>query len=264
MRKMSFAVCLAVLTLSTLALADEWNKSYDLTGKPDLRVAAGDANVHIDTWDQNKIDVHVSTHGWHIGGGGLEVLEHQEGNAVTIELRYPHHNHVSFSIDTRRTELEIRMPRSANANVRTEDGSIVAGKLEGDLEFSTSDGRLTLEDLDGSLRAHTSDGTVRVSGRFDAVDLRTDDGRVEFEARQGSQLKQPWEVRSSDGSVQVRVPGDLAADIDLHTGDGHIVTNIPIVVDGKYDSQALHGKINGGGNRLTIRTSDGSITLDKV
>jgi DUF4097 and DUF4098 domain-containing protein YvlB len=264
MRKMSFAVCLAVLTLSTLALADEWNKSYDLTGKPDLKVAAWDANVHIDTWDQNKIDVHVTTRGWHIGsGGGLEILERQEGNAVTVELRYPHH-HVSVGIDTRHTEIEIRMPRSAKANIRTEDGSIVAGKLEGDLEFSTSDGRLTLEDLDGSLRAHTSDGTVRVSGRFDAVDLRTDDGRVEFEARPGSQLKQAWDVRTSDGSVEVRVPGDLAADVDLHTGDGHIVTNIPIVVDGKFDSRGVHGKINGGGNRLTIHTSDGSITLDKV
>jgi DUF4097 and DUF4098 domain-containing protein YvlB len=254
----------AVIVLAAFAHADDWSKTYNLTGKPDLRVEAVDATVRIESWDRNNIEAHVTTRGWHIGNGDLEIVEHQQGEAVTIQLREPHHNHFSFSVDARHTELEIRMPRNARVDVHTSDGSVSAKGLAGDLNFVTGDGRLVLEDNDGNLHAHTSDGSIRVSGRFDVVDLKTSDGRVAFEARPGSHMQEPWHIHTSDGSIDLRIPADLAADIDLHTSDGHIITNIPIVVEGSFDKENLHGKINGGGNSLSVSTSDGSITLDKL
>ena len=170
---------------------------------------------------------------------------------------------MSVGIDTRLTDLAIHMPRSAKVNVHSGDGAVSAKGLEGELDFTTGDGRLEIEDVDGSLRAHTSDGSVRVSGRFDVLELRTSDGRVEVEARPGSQLREVWDVRSSDGSVTMRLPGDLAADVTLHTGDGSITTNIPIAVAGSFGHHDVHGKMNGGGKLLTVHTSDGSVTLDK-
>ncbi|HKM85261.1 MAG TPA: DUF4097 family beta strand repeat-containing protein [Terriglobales bacterium] len=258
-----FVAVLAFTTFTAVALADDWSKTYNLTGKPELRVEAHDANVHIEAWDQDKIEARVTTHGWHIGSGGLEIVEHQQGNAVDIELQEPHHTHFSIGIDARRIELEIHMPRHARVNVRSSDGAVLAKGLEGELDFATGDGRLEIEDVDGSLRAHTSDGSVRVSGRFDVLELRTSDGRVEVEARPGSQLREAWEVRSSDGSVTIKLPGDLAADVTLHTSDGSITTNIPITVEGSFGRHDVHGKMNGGGKLLTVHTSDGSVTLDK-
>jgi DUF4097 and DUF4098 domain-containing protein YvlB len=263
MRKICLPLFVVVLACTTFVHADDWSKTYDLTGKPELRVGAHDASVRIEAWDQNKIEARVTTHGWHIGNGGLEVIESQQGNIVAIELKEPHHTHFSIGIETRQTELEIRMPRSAKINVHTADGAVVAKGLEGDLDFTTGDGSLEIEDVDGSLHAHTSDGSVRVSGRFDVLGLRTSDGRVQVEARPGSQLREAWDVRSSDGSVELRVPGDLAADIELHTSDGSITTNIPIVVEGSFGRHDIHGKMNGGGNLLTVHTSDGSVMLDK-
>jgi DUF4097 and DUF4098 domain-containing protein YvlB len=253
----------AVLVFTAFAQAEEWSKDYDLTGKPELRIDAHDARVRVETWDQNKIEAHVTTRGWHIGVGGVEIVEHQQGNAVDIELRQAHRNHFSIGIDDRRTELEIHMPRSAKVNVHSSDGSVSAKDLQGDLDFTTGDGRLDIENVDGSLRAHTSDGSVHVSGRFDVLDLRTSDGRVEVEVRPGSRLIEAWDVRSSDGSVSLKLPGDLAADVALHTSDGSITTNIPLVVEGSFGRHDVHGKMNGGGNRLTVHTSDGSVTLDK-
>ncbi len=262
MRHLTFAALL-LFVFASFALADDWTKTYDLTGKPELRVEARDANLRIEPWDQNKIEVHVTTRGWKIGSGGLEIVEHQQGNSVEIELRDRHHIHISFGIDAQHTDVAIHMPRSAKVNAHSEDGNVTARGLEGEFDFSTSDGRLELEDLDGSLHAHTSDGSVRVSGRFDVLDLRTSDGHVDVTAHPGSQLREAWEIRTSDGGVRVAIPGDLAADIELHTTDGHITTNIPITVEGNFGSHDLHGKMNGGGNRLTIHTSDGSVTLDK-
>ena len=258
-----FAAVLFLTAFTGFAHADDWSKTYDLTGKPDLRVQAHDANIRVEIWDQNKIEARVTTRGLHIGSGGLAIVEHQQGNAVEIELRQPHRVHFSIGIETRRTELEIHMPRSAKVILQSGDGDVSAKGLEGELDFTTGDGRLDLKDVDGSLRLHTSDGSARVSGRFDVLELRTSDGRVEVEARPGSLLREAWDVRSSDGSVMLRVPGDLAADVELRTSDGSITTNIPIVVEGNFGRHQLRGKMNGGGNRLSVRTSDGSVTLDK-
>jgi len=262
MRKLTFISFFAVLAFTAMAWADEWTKTYDLTGRPELRVEARDASVRIEPWDQNKIEVRVTTLGWKIGNEGVEVIGHQQGNMVEIQLRQ-HYAHTWFGIGIRRTEMEIRMPHSAKVNVHTGDGSIVARGLEGELDFSSGDGRLDLSDLEGILRAHTSDGSIRASGRFDVLELRTEDGHIELEARPGSQLREAWEVRTSDGGVNLRIPGDLAADVQLHTGDGHITTNIPITVEGSYSGHDIRGKINGGGNHLIVHTGDGSITLDK-
>jgi DUF4097 and DUF4098 domain-containing protein YvlB len=264
-RKYTLTLLLAVLALTLVAHADDWSKTYDLTGQPELRVRASDAHVRIEPWDQNKIEAHVTTRGWHIGTGtgGVEIVEHQQGNVVEIEIRQHSMVHFSIGIDTRRTDLEIHMPRSAKVDVDTHDGSIEARGLQGDLAFSSGDGRLEVSDVDGVLRAHTHDGSIRASGRFDAVDLRTGDGHVELEVRQGSQLRHDWEVRTSDGSVRVSLPGDLAANVSLHTGDGRITTDFPITVQGSYDKSDLRGTINGGGKELIVHTGDGSITPQK-
>ena len=139
----AFVALLALAAFTASARADDWSKTYDLTAKPELRVEARDASVHIEAWDQNKIEARVTTRGWHLGTGGVEIVEHQQGNTVDIELRQPH-THFSIGIDNRRIELEIRMPRNAKVNIHTGDGNVSAKGLKGELDFTTGDGRLEL------------------------------------------------------------------------------------------------------------------------
>ena len=82
----------AVLTTKT-AYADEWSKSYNLSGKPDLRIETSDANIRVTTWDQNTIEAKVITSRYKIGEGGIRVDEHQTGDSV--EIRSAHHPHVT-------------------------------------------------------------------------------------------------------------------------------------------------------------------------
>src|ERR1700691_2595763 len=100
MCKACLPLIVAVLAFTTFTHADDWSKTYDLTGKPELRVETHDANVRVEVWDQNKIEARVTTRGWHIGSKGLEIVEHQQGNAVAIELREPHRSHFSIGIET--------------------------------------------------------------------------------------------------------------------------------------------------------------------
>src|SRR5664279_254362 len=89
-------LALAVLTLavvSTLpAYAEEWSKTYSVSGKPNLRIETSDANIRVTTWDQNAIEAKVETSRYKIGEGGIRVDEHQNGDSVEIEVHFPHHN----------------------------------------------------------------------------------------------------------------------------------------------------------------------------
>ena len=258
-----FAINLfTIALLLTAAQAEDWSKTYTVEHAPQLRVDTSDADIRLDTWDQNKIEAHVTTERWKIGEDGIKILERQTGDSVEIEVRFPHRNYV-FNVGQRRVVIEIHMPREGKVNLRTGDGRISVNHLRGEMDFYSGDGRLEVEDADGNLRARTGDGAIRVTGRFDSVDVSSGDGHVSLMVRPGSRVARSWEVRTSDGGVSLEIPADLAADLDLHTGDGHITLNLPLTVEGKFNNQDVHGKLNGGGNRLVVHTGDGSITVDK-
>jgi DUF4097 and DUF4098 domain-containing protein YvlB len=73
-----------------------------------------------------------------------------------------------------------------------------------------------------------------------------------------------WSIKTGDGSVDLEVPGDLQANVEASTHDGHISMGLPLTVEGSFSSSSIHGKLNGGGQTLTIRTGDGSIHLSKT
>jgi hypothetical protein len=244
------------------AHADEWSKTYNLSGKPELRIETSDADIRVTTWDQNTIEAKVITAHYKIGEGGIRVEEHQNGDSVEIGVHYPHHN---FSVDwgNHRVDIIIQMPRQGRVNLRTGDGKIDIAGLKGEMDLRSGDGSENLESVDGKLHATTGDGHITAHGRFDELELKTGDGHVEVRAAGGSSLAAGWRLETGDGNVSLEVPGELAADVDLHTSDGHIDLDVPITTEGKIRQNEVHGKLNGGGSPLTIRTGDGSIHLRK-
>jgi hypothetical protein len=64
---------LAALAASVIfvlpAYADEWSKTYKISGRPDLRIETTDANIRVTTWDQNTIEAKVITSRYKIGEG---------------------------------------------------------------------------------------------------------------------------------------------------------------------------------------------------
>jgi len=77
-------------------------------------------------------------------------------------------------------------------------------------------------------------------------------------------MQADWRVETGDGSVRLNLPRNLPADLELRTGDGGIRMNLPVSVTGKQSENEVHGKLNGGGRLLTVRTGDGSITVSPL
>jgi hypothetical protein len=91
---------------------------------------------------------------------------------------------------------------------------------------------------------------------------------VDLNLREGTKLAAASTIQSSDGSVTVRVPASFAADLDVHTSDGHVNCALPIAMDhyqsGGGDGGKLRGKLNGGGVPLIISTSDGNVRIEQI
>jgi DUF4097 and DUF4098 domain-containing protein YvlB len=256
MKHFALVALVACLAVAPLARADEWSKTYTITGKPELRVETSDANIHVDTWDLKTIEARVTSEHYKIGEHGLKIVD--------LRIHFPHDVHIiNFNFHGYQVDIEIHMPREGKVNLHTGDGAIRLTNLKGEMDLQTGDGHQDIDSVDGTLRARAGDGHITAAGRFDGLDLTTGDGRIEARALAGSTVTSGWTLHTGDGGVTLELPGSLAADVDLHTGDGHIEADIPVAIEGRLGEKNIHGKINGGGNLITVHTGDGSIHLQK-
>jgi hypothetical protein len=263
MRQILIAV--AVVGLAVSARADDWSKTFQLNGNPVLSIHTSDANIHVDTWSEDRIEARVSTEGVKIGDGGLKIEANQTGNAVNIEVRFPHdHVGLNFGMKIKHVNVDIHMPREGQISLHTSDGSIQLSHFKGDMSVESGDGHQEIDGVEGNLRAHTGDGYIHADGRFDGLDASTGDGKIEARALAGSRMNSSWRLHTGDGSVEMELPQDFAADVEMRTGDGHIDLGLPVTVEGGLSRNEVRGKLNGGGNLLSIQTGDGSIKLGKL
>jgi DUF4097 and DUF4098 domain-containing protein YvlB len=249
-----------------------------LKGRPDLHVTTDDGSVHIEATDRPMVEAQVTTVGWPIAADGVTITETQAGDRIDIEVRMPRRQW-GFSTSHRAITVTLRVPREADLDVRTGDGKVDVEPISGRIRISTGDGSITAHGLQGEVRLHTGDGAIRatgldgrleadtgdgpmdVRGRFDVVDLRTGDGRIEAAAEPGSKVAAPWSLRSGDGAITLRLPDDLSADLDTHTGDGRIDLDLKMTVAGTIGRSTVRGKLGAGGPALRVQTGDGSIHL---
>lgn len=257
--------------------ADDYEKSFTVTNRASVHVDANDGSVNVATSDTKQVEFRVEYQGY-VLNKSLEIESNQHGDEVELNVHIPHGWH--FSIGTiRRLHIEVRMPKDADLQVRTGDGSIKANNVTGNIDLHSGDGALTVGSLKGAVRLHTGDGSIeandmdgkcdassgdgriRLSGRFDVLTAKSGDGSVSVEARTGSKLDSSWSITSGDGGIDVAVPADLPANVEASSGDGHVTSDIPLTVEGVMSKSRVHGKMNGGGSTLTIHTGDGSIHL---
>jgi|HubBroStandDraft_5_1064220.scaffolds.fasta_scaffold87065_2 DUF4097 and DUF4098 domain-containing protein YvlB len=293
------AILLALLLVSP-AHAEEYVKSYSVTGPASVRIKVDDSSVHVVTSDTNQVEFRVTSQGFSAIeiGGKLHIDSQQNGNDVELTVRLASRLVVGFS--NRRLSTEVRMPKNAdlqidtsdghveladlngNITVRTSDGAITASKLSGTIELRTRDGAITADALSGSFKLHSGDGkinatgldgkcdissgdgSIHAAGRFDSLDLKSSDGPVTAHADLGSKLGSMWSIATRDGRVDVDIPKDLQANLDASTGDGHITLGLPVAMQGDIGTKSVRGTLNGGGPTLFIHTGDGSIRLNGI
>jgi DUF4097 and DUF4098 domain-containing protein YvlB len=261
-------------------------KRYTVTGTPELRLTTFDGAIEIQAWDKPDVAIDVEKRGaTKEAVDSLEIKSSQEGNRIELEVKRPRAENFSgigfyqsasarlivsvpkdVNVIARSGDGSIQIERvSGRLELRTGDGSIRASEVSGELILDTGDGSITVEGARGSLQLDTGDGGVNVSGRLTSVKLHTGDGSIVYRAEPGTEMSDNWEITTGDGGVTLYLPSGFNAELDAHTGDGAIRSDLSISSEVESDREnsrrTLRGRMGSGGKQIRVRTGDGTIRL---
>lgn len=177
--------------------------------------------------------------------------------------------------------------------LHTSGGDIDIDEVEGNLEASTSGGDIDVNRVGGYCILSTSGGDIEVGLALDKVRARTSGGDIYMPAVVGAVY-----AHTSGGDIEIQKKMDKSVKnnaIDLSTSGGNIFLSLPdnikadvfaqITVYNKWDKSEIRsdfpldiskekrgskliitgrGRINGGGDEITLKTSGGNINLDRT
>jgi DUF4097 and DUF4098 domain-containing protein YvlB len=258
-----------------------FSEQFDVGPGGTLRVDVPDGDVTVDTWSGDGVEVEVllSSRDMEWATEMYERMEFTagvEGSTVRVTARDPRiqrsewGRNRGFSV-----AVHIKVPQRFDADIRTSDGDIRLGDLNGSLWLDTSDGDIDLGRIQGSeVEIETSDGDVTAVGLLvERTTIRTSDGDIAVESATGALQATTGDgdidvqvdavggvrLRTGDGDITLYVPATLAATVDLDGEDLDVARSFAIT--GRISRRRVRGDINGGGVRLEASTGDGSISL---
>ena len=197
-----------------------------------------------------------------------EVIEHRRGNAEDIEFEVIEHSGGVTICALYPTPRRARQDNECRPNGRSRNSTnnidvevnftvhVPAGvdfmghTVNGDIDVNSVSGNVEVYTVNGSIDVSTSGyaEATTVNGDIDAVIGNANwDGMLEFE--------------TVNGSIAVELPDGIGADVSASTVNGAIDTDFPLTVRGRFSHRRLSGSIGGGGERISLTTVNGSVSL---
>jgi DUF4097 and DUF4098 domain-containing protein YvlB len=206
------------------------------------------------------------------------IVYHAEQLGNRISLKYRSNEQEA---DVRRysgVDFDVVVPVDTRVEIDTSNGSISVEDIAGTILLDTSNGAIDVYDSTGALTADTSNGRIEVV-RFvgelkldtsngdvwiedfaGTVDAETSNGSVQFT---GTPTAGGNRIRTSNGSVTVRVPLHVSIRFSAVSSSGRIRSNLPLVGDTQGDEWSA--QLNPPADiTFDVRTSNGTIRLDGI
>jgi len=98
------------------AQAEEWNKSYTVSGRAHVHVDTNDGSVRVTTGDSKQVEFRVSYNGYTLDKN-LSVTSRQDGDQVEVSARIRNSMSWGWGGMHRSLRIEVHMPRTADLNV---------------------------------------------------------------------------------------------------------------------------------------------------
>ena len=180
--------------------------------------------------------------------------------------------------------------------VSTSGGSISIGDTKGDIDASTAGGSIRIGESGGMVNANTAGGGISVDGSQGPIIVETAGGSIEITNARGfveaetaggdveaelivsdKNIDTHVTLKTAGGDITVYLPSKLAATFDVELEitrrawrDYKIYSDFPLSISddegGWRDNKVIvaEGDINGGGDKIKIRTTNGDIRIKKI
>jgi len=155
-----------------------------------------------------------------------------------------------------------------DVKVFTSGGNIEVVNIDGHLEGETSGGHIDLDRIRGDIDVKTSGGTINGDRIHGKIYARTSGGSVIIEKIWDQSLKNhDINLRTSDGSIELILPGNFPASFDAFVENrrstGAIDSEFPLQIRLDDGDVIGTGDINGGTFIVKLKSHRGSITIEK-
>jgi len=161
-----------------------------------------------------------------------------------------------------------------DVSAQTAGGRIVIGESGGRVRAQTAGGRILIDGAAGPVEAATQGGGIELTQIRKAVQAATSVGNIVAHILgEGKQISDSF-LETSFGDVEVYLHPGLAVTIEavIEMAAGHrIESEFPLKIEGVGTGYSLAatqvrglGELNGGGQRLRIRTVAGDIEIRKL
>ncbi|WP_141239874.1 DUF4097 family beta strand repeat-containing protein [Aliifodinibius salipaludis] len=266
-------------------------------GELQVRTSGGHITVEGSNSNSVRVEMYVRKDGKNLSPSDINLDEWEidiskSRNSVKAIAKYKKNNNwSSWNNDRPSVSFVVLAPKEMSTDLRTSGGHIEAQNLEGTQTIATSGGHLNLKNLTGTIDARTSGGHIDLSNLEGDLNVRTSGGHISANIIAGTlQAKTSGgHIKLSDvnGSVKASTSGGSitatlnAIDqfVDLKTSGGNVDITIPknIGVDlhlkgsfvrgkfnnfsGEMENDEVDGNLNGGGPKVSARTSGGTVSL---
>ena len=282
----SIRIGLVVLCLNMVVLAQDFQRSYRLAegSKVGIKNVAGD--VLVKGYDGTDIQVTAFKEGR--DRDRLTIEDFSSGGSVDVRVKYPQDCNCEASI-----RFEVQVPRALNYNYdafSTVAGNIKIEEVMGMIRADNVSGLILLHNVAGTMYASSFSGDVviergtetasRSNGRWrrgyrryfpgdqpaGSVLAKSISGNVKVALVQlaNSSLNQ-MEFSSLSGNVEVKMPNNLGADVEMSTIIGKLETDFPLtVVKSEIGlGSSARGRVGDGSRTLKITSTAGNVSLRK-
>ena len=221
---------------------DTWTRSYTIAAGGLLDVSNVNGRIEVTATDDGKVEVRAerSARGQTIEAAKenlqrIEIVEEAASDRVRIETRHPR-------MRSGGTEVKyfIKLPRNLRVRLNTVNGHVEVDGV-GRAILNTVNGPINGRRLTGGAEAETVNGGVH----------------LEF-----ASLDEGLKVETVNGGIEIGVPASAKADISARWTNGGIEVNGLQVETLEKERRRFTGRMNGGGARIDIETTNGGIRLN--
>jgi len=162
---------------------------------------------------------------------------------VRVTVEYPRVN----GLNSVEVEWEIKVPAGVAVDIRNTNGSLRMAGLDAAVAGRTSNGRIQAEALTSP-----------------SVDVKTTNGRILIDYARPLVDSDQVAIDSTNGGVTLTIPESsrLSLKADLTNGEFDFV-DLPVQASGPSSRHHFEGTLNGGGARVDMSTTNGSVHLSK-
>jgi len=236
-------------------------KIFDITDIKNISVDDLHTNINVISTPESKIKVQLY--------GLLENKQEPDFNLLTdtkngnLDIIVQSKKKLVLSWKgNHRLDIFIPQSYSNDLNIKTSEGTTNIGKLGlNNLNIEATSGHILTKDMTtNSAKLENSSGRIEMSGFAGQLDAVNSSGGIKVSYKEFN--KNPLNLESSSGSIKLQLPQDSAFYLLAKSLSGTAKCELPIEIK-KTERNYIEGAVNGGTNKVTIKTNSGSITVGK-